>query len=274
MCEEMLYHYTSVDTLVQILENKSIKFNNLTACDDLDEADSEDLGRAGKYVFVSCWTREAKESIPMWSQYSGNMSGVRIGMKKFPFMRRRFDNKGYGEPFETYLNYQKYYDENKMSFVANQPKLIDIEYVDDESKIKPSIITKGTNEDVEKFIRGEPSNITLSFDAIGKYKRTCWKFQNECRYKIFGPPMGLRDSDNSDGKIMLEKQKECIRRITDKTYVPEYKELFLDLDENAIVGMEIVLGPRMNGSEKNLLSHYLKSKGLDKNCKESSLRIQ
>ena len=274
MCKEMLYHYTSIDSFVQILENKSIKFNNLTACDDIDEADSEDLGRAGKYVFVSCWTREAKESIPMWSQYSGNMSGIRIGMKKYPFVRRRFDNRGYGEPFESYLNYQKYFDENKMSFVPNQPILIDVEYVEDEKKIKPCIITEGTIEDVEKFIRGESSKCTLSFDAIGKYKKTCWAFQNECRYKIFGMPMGIKEMNISDAKVSWDKQKEYMRRVMDKSYVPGYQALFLDLDDEAIDDMEIVFGPRMNKSEKILLSHYLKSKGLEKNYRESSLRIQ
>ena len=58
----MLYHYTSIDTLVQILSKKQIKFNSLTNCDDLDEAESADLGKAGRFVFVSCWTKEAQES--------------------------------------------------------------------------------------------------------------------------------------------------------------------------------------------------------------------
>ena len=273
MSKEILYHYTSIESLVQILENKSIKFNNLTACDDLDEAESEDLGRIGKYVFVSCWTREEKESIPMWSQYSGNMSGVRIGMKKYPFKLRRIENK-YGPPFDSYLNYEKYYNENKMSFALNQPTFVNVEYVEEDSKIKPSIIIDGTIEDLKKFIRGETSRCELSFESIGKYKRTCWDFQQECRYKIFGMPMGIKDMDDPNGKVALEKQKEYVRRILDDSYVPGYQALYIDLDETAIKDMEFVFGPRMNASEKILLKTYLKSIGLENNYRDSSLRIQ
>lgn len=83
--KDILYHYTSIDSLVQIIEKKQLMFSSLLKCDDLDEPESADLGLIGRYVYVSCWTDESEESIPMWSQYSGNMHGVRIGMRKFPF---------------------------------------------------------------------------------------------------------------------------------------------------------------------------------------------
>ncbi len=268
----MIYHYTSISSLVQILEKKSLKFNNLTKCDDLDEAESRDLGRIGKYVFVSCWTREAEESIPMWSQYSGNMSGVRIGMKEYPFVLRKIDNQ-YGNAYNSYLDIYRYYEDNKMSFAPAQPKLIDVEYVEDDDKIYPSIISEGTIEDVKRFINGEPSKCLLSFDSIGKYKRTCWNFQKECRYKIFGAPMGIKEMDEADSQRALGKQREYVRRIMDETYIPGYQTLFLDLSEEAILNAEILFGPLMSDSEKILLTNYFKTKGL-KNYGESSLRIQ
>ena len=52
----MLYHYTSIDTLVQILSKKQIKFNSLTNCDDLDEAESADLGKQ----VVICWKGKSR----------------------------------------------------------------------------------------------------------------------------------------------------------------------------------------------------------------------
>lgn len=269
----MLYHYTSISSLVQIIENRSLKFNCLTNCDDLDEAESKDLGRIGKFVFVSCWTRESKESIPMWSQYSGNMSGVRIGMKEYPFVRRKYENKGHGEPFETYLNLEYYYNDNKMLFAPAQPKLIDVEYIEDDDKIRPSIVTEGTIEDVRRFINGEPSKCTLSFDSIGKYKRTCWSFQKECRYKIFGGPMGMKEMEESDSKKAWDKQREYARRILDESYAPGYQSLFLDLSEDAILNAEILFGPLMDDSAKILLTNYFKTKGIT-NYKDSSLRIQ
>lgn len=270
----MIYHYTSISSLVQILENKNLKFNNLTRCDDLDEAVSADLGRVGRYVFVSSWTRESEESIPMWSQYSGNMSGVRIGMREYPFKRRRYNNIGSEGAFDTYLDFDKYYNENKMAFAANQPQLFDVEYTEDDIKIYPNILSEGQEGDLDRLIHGQPSKVTLSFESVGKYKRTCWAFQRECRYKIFGTPIGLQDMNGIDEKTFLARQSETYRRMTDETYIPEYQALFVDLDDKAIQNMEIVFGPRMDESEKILLRNYLETKGLSNNYKDSTLMIQ
>ncbi len=270
----MLYHYTSISSLVQILENRNLMFNNLTKCDDLDEADSKDLGRIGKYVFVSSWTRESEESIPMWSQYSGQMSGVRIGMREYPFVLREDNEGGNSAPFYTYLNNAQYYIENKMRFTEKQPILIDVEYVEDDEKIYPKVLFEGREGDIERYAKGEPSSLSFSFDLIGKYKRTCWEFQHECRYRVFGSPMGIKELEGLDDKALMQKHREIVRRYTDESYIPGYQALFVDLDEDAINNMEIVFGPRMNASEKLLLTEFLKSRGLSDNYRNSSLRIQ
>lgn len=82
---QVLYHYTSLDTLALILTNKSTCFNTLLNVDDIDEAETSDLGQFGKYVYVSCWTDEAAESIAMWQLYTPNMHGVRIQLPVYPF---------------------------------------------------------------------------------------------------------------------------------------------------------------------------------------------
>ena len=267
----MLYHYTSIDTLVQILSKKQIKFNTLINCDDLDEAESADLGNAGRYVFVSCWTREPEESIPMWSQYTGNMHGVRIGMREFPFVKKHFSVDQCGAELDSYLDLEKYYNEDKMMFVADQPKLIDVDYVMNEDLLYPKIITEGTEEDIEKYIKGESSKIGISLDPIGRYKRKAWDFQKECRYKIFGLPMGMK-SINVTPEIQFEKQRELVKRLKDETYLPPYQSLFLELDDEAIREMEIVFGPRMTESEELLVQTFLQGYGLS--GRKSGLRIQ
>ena len=69
---QTLYHYTSLETLALILTNKSLCFNTLLNVDDIEEAETSDMGLLGKYVYVSCWTDEAAESIPMWQLYTPN----------------------------------------------------------------------------------------------------------------------------------------------------------------------------------------------------------
>ena len=82
-----IYHYTSIDTLALILKNKTIKFNRLdNNLDDLVEGKITSKGvRLGHYGFVSCWTEESAESIPLWKLYTNNGIGVRIALEKDMF---------------------------------------------------------------------------------------------------------------------------------------------------------------------------------------------
>lgn len=106
-----LYHYTSLETLALILRNKTICFNNLLYVDDLDEAETEDMGKFGKFVYASCWTEDSEESIPLWNLYTPNMHGVRIRMPEFPFKKYRFKKGEYflSEDVDTYINFDKFY---------------------------------------------------------------------------------------------------------------------------------------------------------------------
>lgn len=77
-----LYHYTSLETLALILKNKTLCFNNLRNVDDMEEAQSEDMGEFGKFVYISCWTADSEESIPLWNLYTPDMHGSESGFQK------------------------------------------------------------------------------------------------------------------------------------------------------------------------------------------------
>lgn len=87
---EYLYHYTSLETLALILENRTICFNSLLNVDDIEESETSDLKNFGKYVYVSCWTDEKDEMIPMWNLYTPDMHGVRIKLPAFPFEKHKY----------------------------------------------------------------------------------------------------------------------------------------------------------------------------------------
>ena len=90
MNNDLLYHYTSIETLALILKNRTICFNNLGNVDDLEEGATLDMGHFGKFMNVSCWTKDSEESIPLWNLYTPSMKGVRIGLPKFPFEKYHF----------------------------------------------------------------------------------------------------------------------------------------------------------------------------------------
>ncbi|KZL22366.1 DUF2971 domain-containing protein [Pseudovibrio sp. WM33] len=79
----MLYHYTSVQMLALILKTKAIRFNKLSKVND--PRDGCPLNQEmNEQIFVSCWIRRSKDSIPMWKLYAG-LDGVRIGLPEDMF---------------------------------------------------------------------------------------------------------------------------------------------------------------------------------------------
>lgn len=152
---EFLYHYTNVETLALILRTKKMRFNSLLNVDDLEEAKSEGIENFGMHIFVSCFTSDSSESIPVWNMYSNKGSGVRIKLLNPPFERFTYHNET-----ENYsVNY------NGATFP--------IVYTDDPSKLYPQI---NRIIDDERWINAEET---------GRYKRLAWQFQNEWRAKLF-----------------------------------------------------------------------------------------
>ena len=90
---KMLYHYTSIDNLALILKNRTIRLNSLTNMDDKQEAKTKEGQLFGKSVFISSWTDDESESIPMWKMYTSPSAGVRIGLPPLPFVRHKTNNR-------------------------------------------------------------------------------------------------------------------------------------------------------------------------------------
>ena len=81
-----IYHYTTIDSLALILKSRALRFTRLDRVDDLEEAKVEqnqyDLS---KFLFVSCWTEDGEEDIPLGKMCSDGAAGVRIGVDKEMF---------------------------------------------------------------------------------------------------------------------------------------------------------------------------------------------
>lgn len=275
---DYLYHYTSLETLALILQNKTLAFNSLINVDDLEEAETEDMDDFGKYVYVSCWTDEERESIAMWNLYTPDMHGVRIRLPKYPFKKHHYKR---GEFFlendvDTYLDLEKIYLEDRGMIALNYPELIPVVYTQDETLLHPKI-RRGSIEDVERFLAlgdlsdiSDPIDVSYSFANLGRMKNDVWVFQKEWRYYLFIVPMGMKEANLPE----LPVQQECIRRLENKNTPAPYSRFFIELDEDALRQMEVVFGPRMTEAEKILAVSLLKSYDLDGHYTESKLRIR
>lgn len=282
MKEELLYHYTSIETLALILSNKSICFNNLLNVDDVEEAKTEDMGLFGKYINISCWTTDSEESIPLWNLYTPNMHGIRIGLPKFPFKKYHFmmEKDGTRKDVETYINLDQIYKDNKASIIAIMPKFCEVEYTDDEKKLYPKIRTCDNLPALKKYVETDGEidynfKVEYSLAALGRCKRTNWAFQNEVRYIIECSPTPIKEfSENAT----FETQRMFIKRLESEEYPAPYDKIFLDLDEDCFKSLEILIGPKATEAEKvivkSLVNQYCsKYKNPEEIVKESHLKI-
>ncbi|GHB47605.1 hypothetical protein GCM10007094_41120 [Pseudovibrio japonicus] len=75
---EYVYHYTTIQVLALILDNKTLRFKAAATLNDKKEGSQIIKGR-NELTFISSWSKEEEESLPMWSLYGG-LDGVRIGL--------------------------------------------------------------------------------------------------------------------------------------------------------------------------------------------------
>ena len=70
------------------------------------------------------------------------------------------------------------------------------------------------------------------------------------------------------------KQQEQIRRIENLSLEPPYKQLFLDIDDDALKDIEIVFGPKMSEAEKIMAKSLINAYCPEAICRDSFLRIR
>lgn len=247
--EDYLYHYTSIETLLLILKNKTLALNSLLNVDDLEEKETEDIKNFGRFYYVSCWTDEADESIPMWSMYSKNMTGVRIKMKKYPFkiFKYKCGEYGFKEDAQGYINLEKLYEDNKGMVVINGLKLFQVAYTDNRKLLYPKIETISDN------------SRNYGVNKLGRCKNTSWSFQKEWRYGIFISPWGieeLKDTLNIQKYTFEElciKQQLLVNRLKDEKVLPPYNRYYMELSDEALENMEILLSPKMTEAQEEII---------------------
>jgi hypothetical protein len=248
---DYLYHYTTVESLAMILKNKSIKLNPLTVLDDSQEERVKDSQKFGKYIFVSSWTEDNNESIPMWNMYSNLTSGVRIQLPTYPFeeyliepnkLREIMPNANIEFKSAPNFSFVVPLDEifSRQYFVATniQNKILHkIKYTNDPEELEP------------KILYTENDKISVNMGALGKHKKLIWEFQKEWRYILNFHPMGYQEMYN---------QPNSIGTVTYMRYNNEYYNLpfnyyFLKINEESFPKMEITLSPKISDGYKVLV---------------------
>lgn len=179
MCyPEFLYHYTTIDSLELILKNRTFRFRSLKDVDDLEECLTANDTEYAKYLFVSSWTENSKEAIPLWDRYVGDKSGVLLSLPSLPFQEYPLD-----PDISSLVPLEKnnFHSRNDgfviMNLFQESGFLHKIEYTDDQNKIIP-------------YVGGNGEIHFDSTNRVGTYKSKCWDYQQEYRYILMIFPVG------------------------------------------------------------------------------------
>ena len=224
----MIYHYTSIGSLVSILKSKSIRCTRLDLVDDPEEYQFEKNGKnPAKYVYISCWTRNSNENIPQWKLYANGSRGVRIGMDESMFGIIK-DKDGYCNLFPNdYFDDKGYY---FIPFYDQANILYDIKYVNNPADKYASIFPN----------YGDDGSI-VDFKEVGVYKSLGWAFQEECRFKLW---------------VTSEKGYEGIKYINDNKDL-NYDYIDIPIKTNVLNNMIVTLGPETNDSDRFIVEAIL-----------------
>lgn len=260
-----VHHYTTIENLALILKSQKIRFSRLDLLDDIKETDGLDQHpyNFDKSIFISSWTEDEEENIPLWKMYASIDNGVRITMPRDMFKKQiieKFSTDNHGimqdiaSPFtkdETFYN-GKYCIMNVFNF-EKKDFYKKVEYKDNFIELYKSKI-----KIVEKEL------IVNRLWDLGKYKSTKWEFQKECRFTLYTKCLNPEHKNNphkqyDSGSISLWNEN------------PD-KYIFVPLDEDVMKKMIITLAPCVTEAQKIIVGSLR-----DKYCQgatinESSLK--
>ena len=266
---QYLYHYTNIETLALILKNRTIRFNSLDKMDDLQEQETADIKNIGQFFYISSWTEDDTESIPMWNMYASLNLGIRIKMRKNPFkiyentaanlapvLHASITDTSGGKPLCSIIPLAEMF---AKGFIAPQAMSNDllrkVEYTDDQDKLYPRMLTENGD------------HFTIAMGELGRYKNLHWSFQSEWRYILNILPIDLNqpvESSMNDFKIIANK----MRWGTATQPFPYYDMVIAD---DAFADMEITLSPRISAGSRIIVQDLVEKYNPSAMLQESSL---
>lgn len=220
--------------------------------DDLQEQKTADVENLGKFVFVSSWTDDPTESIPMWKMYTNSTAGVRIKLRKNPFlwhgtsaqdvvrktgMQLTQDSDSNGM-IPTFLDFSEILSKGYWSPQAWSGNILEkMTYTNDITKLEPKVADV-TSE-----------GINLKMGMIGKHKNLHWEFQKEWRYIM----QFISVKFNASIEEMTNQALVSARKLLQGTEPPPFRYYDLDIDSQCFAEMEITQSPQMTYGNRVIL---------------------
>lgn len=233
---QKIYHYTSFETFKKIIEFGTIRLNSLANVDDAEEGFLLDTTSQAPYTFASCWTRDAIESVPLWTMYVDSPFAVRIGVST-DILTPKLSNK-------YFISNQK--NDDAYVFLMHRGGSRGMEFLSD-------IIYK--DEPRLRMLK----NLRGIFDAdyissYGLTKSLHWAFQQEIRFIVQAVP-----------KSQVIKRRDallytCCQEVMDNDRPTDIQFIDMEYDFAKMLTAEIMLGPSTLEEDAQELKRFLDEK--------------
>ena len=243
----MIYHYTTAEILKLILASRKIRFNRTDRVDDTTEARRHPVIQFGKYFYVSCWTRDPDESIPLWRMYGGGMHGVRISLPDYPFQSKRLQVpaawrlEAEGALFAPLTLQEMFGPDYLIVPMFFRPEMFggDVEYCDD------TVVAVRYARAIA-FSSPQPPKIELTiqspFDLV-RLKTTKWAFQREYRFSLFAVPSIRVPPEGPGAPAFVERLPNHSINALLRGEGPAAEFIDVDMSDEAFDQMNITFGP-------------------------------
>ncbi|MGG1137225.1 hypothetical protein [Bacillus mycoides] len=259
---DYLYHYTNLETLKLILQNKTFRLSSLNRMDDLEEGDTADFNKLGRFIYISSWTSNPNDSLLLWSYSRGN-DGVRLRMKPDLFKTVHINGviNIHGVNVTANAEYNprvlELMQNECVSFVPHKAELCRVTYTNLDRLLRPTV-----------YKQCGCGNFGIETQDLGIFKRTEWEDQKEWRYRLSSLPFSMREHvgwfNNNDRESLLKS----IRSREDLGYID------LALKDDVFDDLEILCSSKMSQESKKELMDLLNQYAPNATVKDSALKIR
>lgn len=246
-----IFHYTNVETLRKILENRTLRFSRVDVMDDAQEAKAFP-GELAKKFYASCWTTQDSEGPGEWRSFytrrdEDQSQRVRIAIRRKPFLYRlqgvrsqdgrlNLLDPSMAKPFQFQDMHSDEYSVSAMNMTLEAWFGRQVSYVDE----------------IEQFYRerirvDSSGGLTLErVQDFATHKEKAWRFQSEYRFVLMAGPRiwgaGVDDlSSMGTGETLTRILGEADAIKTCRFPANEFIDMPLNME--AIADMKVLLGP-------------------------------
>lgn len=257
-----IYHYTSLENLALILKHKTIRFNRLDRMDDpCEKTFLVNQLDWSPYTYVSCWTENPAESIPLWHMYTRAGKGVRIGLDS-DFIDWDKQSIAFSVPFRQRHHKSISKDSSGAFSVTFNPTRIYRPLSDEMCYRKVNYVSEEQYLEYEKNIGRVSSYMDIDEEMMRKYvgrlRKDKWAFQEETRFIIYAVPFTSTDA------VVSHQDFINLIRLNMPNNVPY---IDIPVKSDRLRKIEVTLGPDMNEGQailaKALLNKYVPNAKLD-----------